>query len=388
MKNTVKNLITWSPSHLITSPKSAFTLAEVLITLAIIGVVAAMTIPTLVANYQTRTWNTSATVFERKLEEALKVMNTQSTLAGHTSTENFVEELSKHLKITKTCANDKLQDCFSDTVFWGSDAEEIDMSKIKTAKDFGQNDWNTNIIGVQFANGVTGLIAYNPTESCKQDPYSNQIVGTGCLAILYDTTGYKTPNTSLKDLRAVNVFKLGSEIACVEDENGLCWSQVFMPTPLTYLECTEYSKQSGIDCMNPSDYNIDEDTNYWAGAHKTCNDQGGRLPNLTEVTNLVDYLYKDIKMLGLAAEKYPQYLCSEEDENLICVDIDKANAFNFDTTVHDGELYEHSCVYLDELYMTDQYPGLYPVGYMFTGNMVAPATFPATQQLGARCVFD
>ncbi len=52
MKKTVKNLITWSPSHLITSPKFAFTLAEVLITLAIIGVVAAMTIPTLTANYK------------------------------------------------------------------------------------------------------------------------------------------------------------------------------------------------------------------------------------------------------------------------------------------------------------------------------------------------
>ena len=32
--------------------RCAFTLAEVLITLAIIGIVAAMTIPTLVANYQ------------------------------------------------------------------------------------------------------------------------------------------------------------------------------------------------------------------------------------------------------------------------------------------------------------------------------------------------
>jgi len=40
----------------------AFTLAEVLITLAIIGVVAAMTIPTLVANYQEKSWNTAASV--------------------------------------------------------------------------------------------------------------------------------------------------------------------------------------------------------------------------------------------------------------------------------------------------------------------------------------
>ncbi|MBE7709801.1 MAG: type II secretion system protein [Cyanobacteria bacterium SIG32] len=52
MKNTVKNLITWSPSHLITSKRQAFTLAEVLITLAIIGVVAAMTIPTLITNFE------------------------------------------------------------------------------------------------------------------------------------------------------------------------------------------------------------------------------------------------------------------------------------------------------------------------------------------------
>ena len=34
--------------------KKAFTLAEILITLGIIGVVAAMTIPTLVANYRTK----------------------------------------------------------------------------------------------------------------------------------------------------------------------------------------------------------------------------------------------------------------------------------------------------------------------------------------------
>lgn len=38
--------------------KKAFTLAEVLITLAIIGIVAALTIPTLVANYQKKQWVT------------------------------------------------------------------------------------------------------------------------------------------------------------------------------------------------------------------------------------------------------------------------------------------------------------------------------------------
>jgi len=74
MKKTVKNLITWSPSHLITSQKSAFTLAEVLITLAIIGVVAAMTIPTLMQNFTNR-------VVETKLQKIYSLMNQVITLS-------------------------------------------------------------------------------------------------------------------------------------------------------------------------------------------------------------------------------------------------------------------------------------------------------------------
>lgn len=36
--------------------KPAFTLAEVLITLGVIGIVAAMTLPTLIANYKTKSY--------------------------------------------------------------------------------------------------------------------------------------------------------------------------------------------------------------------------------------------------------------------------------------------------------------------------------------------
>ena len=390
MKNTVKNLITWSPSHLITSPKSAFTLAEVLITLAIIGVVAALTIPTLVANYQTRTWNTSATVFERKLEEALKVMNTQSTLAGHTSTENFVEELSKHLKITKTCANDKLQDCFSDTVFWGSDAEEIDMSKIKTAKDFGQNDWNTNIIGAQFANGVTGLIAYNPTESCKQDPYSNQIVGTGCLAILYDTTGYKTPNTSLKDLRALNVHKLGSKVGCAFELDGQCWSAGFMPTPLTYAECTAQAGELGISCFDWSQEEGMTDTNYWAGAVKYCKDQGGRLPTIAEVENLMDDLYGSTLAIDRQDEMETYRSCA--DGSQLCWDEAKAHSYGF-VSSYDNSTYQNNYLWTSDP-ITSLQGNVFPEGAFYT--MFAFISYQANSGIvdssfvytGARCILE
>ena len=83
--------------------KIGFTLAEVLITLGIIGVVCTLTVPTLIQHYNTRAWSTAATVFDRKLEDALKTMNAQQTLAGHTSTESFVEELSSHFKTNKIC---------------------------------------------------------------------------------------------------------------------------------------------------------------------------------------------------------------------------------------------------------------------------------------------
>ena len=53
----------------------AFTLAEILITLGIIGVVAAISIPTLMANVNARQWTTAKEVFNKKLNESLKTMN-------------------------------------------------------------------------------------------------------------------------------------------------------------------------------------------------------------------------------------------------------------------------------------------------------------------------
>ena len=271
--------------------KAAFTLAEVLITLAIIGIVAALTIPTLVQNYQTKAWNTASQVFQRKLGEALKVMNVQGTLAGYTTTEAFVDELSKHIKITRICENDDITTCFADKVTW--DGEEVEMSKIKTSKNFGKDDWDTNTVAVQFANGVNGVIAYNP--SCTQDPYNNNKITIGkesigvndCLAILYDVDGFKNPNTQQKDLRGLNVTSLGGSNCAIELSDGTCFTAPFIPTPLTHAECIERQSEFGItDCR-------DGDDDYWGGAVKACKDMGSSLPSDTEVMKLAEELYQD-----------------------------------------------------------------------------------------------
>ena len=69
----IKNLFTYSPTNLLTSKKAAFTLAEVLITLAIIGVVAAMTIPTLISNYKKQIVGTRLLKFYSAYNQALSL---------------------------------------------------------------------------------------------------------------------------------------------------------------------------------------------------------------------------------------------------------------------------------------------------------------------------
>ena len=260
-----------------------------LITLAIIGIVAALTIPTLVQNYQERAWNTASQVFQRKLGEALKVMNVQGTLAGYTTTESFVDELSKHIKITRICENDDITTCFSDTVIWGD--EEVDMSKIKKAKNFGKDDWDTNTVAVQFANGVNGVIAYNP--SCTQNQFSNNEItinengiGTTCLAILYDVDGFKNPNTADKDINYLNVNKLAGSLNCaIELSDGTCFTAPFIPTAVTKAECEQLVAEGYPikECSYESDR--------WAGAVKACKDMGSSLPSQEQLDQLARDLY-------------------------------------------------------------------------------------------------
>ncbi len=263
--------------------KKGFTLAEVLITLAIIGIVAALTIPTLVQNFQSKAWDTASTVFQRKLEESLKVMNTQGTLAGYSSTEAFVNELSKHIKITKVCKNDDITSCFADKVYWGAENEEIDMTKIKTSKNFGQDNWDTETIGLQFANGVNAVVAYNP--DCHQDPYSNQIIGSDCLAILYDVDGFKNPNTSGKDLRSINVKKLANN--CAFEIGGTCFTAPFAPKGFSTSECAELIAEGKVNVIGcGAVINADD---YWLGAVLTC---GGKdkMPTNAQLQEISDYI--------------------------------------------------------------------------------------------------
>ncbi len=268
--------------------KFGFTLAEVLITLGIIGVVAALTIPTLMSNYKSRAYSTASDVFQKKFTEAIKTMNVEGGLGKYgkyNTTEGFVEELQKHFKIANVCDKDHTMQCFGKTVTWGE--QDVDLSTIKEAKDFvevaeGEADWGTNVMGLQFANGVTGLIAYNP--KCKSDPHNNQVTGSDCYAMVYDTSGFSDPNELGKDLIATANVKNLAEGRCVAEINGICITKLaFNPTPITKAECNAIKGDLDIDaCYHENDY--------WAGAVKTCRGIS-KMPTMEQLAEIANYIY-------------------------------------------------------------------------------------------------
>lgn len=69
--------------------KPAFTLAEVLITLGVIGIVAAMTLPTLIANYKNKVLLNQAKNSYSKISNALLLVKTQN---GYDSYADFLDQ--------------------------------------------------------------------------------------------------------------------------------------------------------------------------------------------------------------------------------------------------------------------------------------------------------
>ena len=281
--NSCNHLITQSLSHLITSKAIAFTLAEVLITLAVIGIVAVLTLPNLIQNHNQKAWSTAQDVFTKRLEVATRQMNTEEKLAGYDSTMDFVNELKKYIKITRVCDNNELTKCFNSNILT-ADGQNIDMSEFESdGKQFTKDNWGTETVGVQFANGVNALVAYNPNTD--QQPFNNQFSATeASMAILYDVSGYKNPNTLGKDVNQnANVKTLGCMIE-PDYVGGMCITKILTNyNSMTSEECETQKGNLGIEACY-------WDTDYWAGAVKAC---GGtrNMPTEVQLIALAKYLY-------------------------------------------------------------------------------------------------
>ena len=293
--------------------KWGFTLAEVLITLGIIGVVAALTLPALLTNIQSKVRAERSRSVQYKFSLATEKMARLNLIGPYDSTDAFVDELQKHLKISKRCNTSNLRGCWPyDTVDLGN-GKTWDISKTKTGKQFGMNnddnnDYTSDNVGIVTADGTPMILSYN--KKCKaidsleklswtttdNKPLSN--ASASCVAAVYEINGTGKPNKLSNDVVLFNANKLGS--GCAFEVGSKCFGAPFTPKPLTYDECMAQKDNLGIkQCCSTS---WCDDTDYWAGAVKQC---GGvsKMPTMDDLGKLASQLYKGNPSIGAKEHK-------------------------------------------------------------------------------------
>ena len=202
----------------------AFTMAEILLSLTIIGVVAAITLPSLTGNINERTWNTQRKALYARFSQAISLMpslNGYGTIkeesssgaddAVDTAAETFVTAgLSKVLKINNICDSEHLADCgVPDKVIKvGGSVAFTEFPKTLysyngTFSDRGKYpNPDTKAAAFETVNGESIVVFYNPR--CTQGTYRwgayNCTQVQMCANFVYDLNGKKGPNTVGKDI--------------------------------------------------------------------------------------------------------------------------------------------------------------------------------------------
>ena len=164
-----------------------FTLAEVLVTLGIIGVVSAMTVPTLMQNYQRKSYVTQLhKVYNEFSQALLQYQNDKNALnlteAGLTSTNAVDDFIKKYFKVVQEC--DTMTDCFAD--------------EYTTLQGTVDNSYEKNIKSFVIASGVS----IRPSYSTDGSQFKLLNVGI-------DINGKSGPNILGRDFFFFAVYKNG-----------------------------------------------------------------------------------------------------------------------------------------------------------------------------------
>ena len=167
----------------------AFTLAEVLVTLGIIGVVSAMTVPSLMQNYQRQSYVTQLhKVYNELSQSLLRYQNDKNAInlteAGLNSQAQMNSFVSSYFKVVQTCTN-SLTPCFLDQ----NSYKKMNGTALTSAYSVTNAYVLANGASVRFLYAVSG------------DKIGNLMV---------DINGQKGPNILGRDLFTIAVYKDGT----------------------------------------------------------------------------------------------------------------------------------------------------------------------------------
>ena len=201
--------------------KYGFTLAEVLITLGIIGVVAAMTIPTLISDYQKRTYVTGLQRAYAQIQQVFKLAMAQDTvdllqnteliqsINGTNTTDNndqnaFISKLGEYIKIQKAC----------NSMDFSNGCHDIQYTDLNTNNDSFNRGGDLQIFtsdGMIYYFYGLRKTAYFDTEANCDSKKANG--GSKCSSIVdsisIDVNGRKGPNKQGRDLFRFDVDAYG-----------------------------------------------------------------------------------------------------------------------------------------------------------------------------------
>lgn len=198
------------PSLLLLRP--AFTLAEVLITLGIIGIVAAMTIPSLVNHYQNTQYIIQLKKFYTNFNQTLSKISSDNgcvndlkctgLFAAGTTNNSLGTAVVKYFKVTKNCGISPNQGCWSSSVNTYIDGQGTGTNIV---------DYNANVgAAYQFvtADGMSVLLHnYGDASSGFSADCANAWSNSGsgymsktCGIVLVDVNGLKKPNYIGRDI--------------------------------------------------------------------------------------------------------------------------------------------------------------------------------------------
>ena len=299
----------------------AFTLAEVLITLGVIGVVAALTMPTLLKNIAERSNSEAQANLAQKITKSMDLMRADGGLERtYNSTDEFVDEFSKYIKISTRCDADHIADCWPTKTVTTTDGETYDVSKAKTGKNLNLKDNKSNNVGIILADGATLILTYNPNAGIigdgdtvtpsfadlpigfgrtKKFAYTTSV--TNSIDFVMDVNGFKGPNSEARngkqyDIRSFKVAKFSKGCAG-NDISGIgCVYQLPSYSPIK--AGSEEIKKWDPNWTTEKVGSYASYDNYWAGAKKACDDIGMSLPDKSKLQSLYEAGNKD-SSLGL-----------------------------------------------------------------------------------------
>ena len=210
-------------------------MAEILLSLTIIGVVAAIILPALIGNFNERLWNTKRIALYSRMSQAIALLpslkgygvyNVDGTGSIYdTCAEDFVVNgLGKELKFNNVCVGSNIEDCnfpkeitaYDGKIAYSSIPKTL--SELQPALVFDNYGFNsssktysdTNAVAFETQSGETVLTFYNP--DCIADPFDvvswrePNIAQYTCVNFLYDLNGNKGPNKAGKDVGFFTAF--------------------------------------------------------------------------------------------------------------------------------------------------------------------------------------